>query len=106
MVGALVVSVTGSLRLETGPFTADHTLELADANKAVVMDGTTLTVFVPLNETVSFPIGTRVFAYNAGASTFTVAGVAGVTVRNATTVAQFQEIYVRKRGENEWVLQL
>jgi hypothetical protein len=70
------------------------------------MDGTTLTVFVPLNETVSFPIGTRVFAYNAGASTFTVAGVEGVTVRNATTVAQFQEIYLRKRGENEWVLQL
>jgi hypothetical protein len=94
------------LRLETGPFTADHTLELADANKVVVMDGTTLTVFVPLNETVSFPIGTRVFVYNAGAATFTVAGVEGVTVRNATTVAQFQEIYLRKRGENEWVLQL
>jgi hypothetical protein len=70
------------------------------------MNGTTLTVFVPLNETVPFPIGTRVFAYNAGASTFTVAGVEGVTVRNATTVAQFQEVYLRKRGENEWVLQL
>ena len=95
-----------SLRLETGPFTADHTLELADFNKVVVMDGTTLTVFVPLNDDVAFPIGTRAFAYNAGASTFTVAGVEGVTVRNATTVAQFQEIYLRKRGENEWVLQL
>jgi hypothetical protein len=94
------------LRLETGPFTADHTLELADFNKVVVMDGTTLTAFVPLNDDVAFPIGTRVFAYNAGASTFTVAGVEGVTVRNATTVAQFQEIYLRKRGENEWVLQL
>ena len=94
------------LRLETGPFTADHTLELADFNKVVVMDGTTLTVFVPLNDDVAFPIGTRVFAYNAGASTFTMAGVEGVTVRNATTVAQFQEIYLRKRGENEWVLQL
>jgi hypothetical protein len=95
-----------ALRTETGPFTENHTLELTDFNKVVVMNGTTLTVFVPLNETVPFPIGTRVFAYNAGASTFTVAGVEGVTVRNATTVAQFQEVYLRKRGENEWVLQL
>jgi hypothetical protein len=94
------------LRLETGPFTADHTLALTDLNKVVAMDGTTLTVFVPLNETVAFPIGARVHIYNLNAATFTVAGVAGVTLRNGGTVAQYQEVHLRKRGENEWVMEL
>lgn len=94
------------LRLETGPFTADHTFALTDLNKVVVMDGTTLTAFVPLNDTVAFPLGSRVHIYNAAAATFTVAGVAGVTVRNAGTVAQYQEVHLRKRDTNEWVMEL
>jgi hypothetical protein len=70
------------------------------------MNGTTLTAFVPLNADVAFPIGSIVHVYNAAAATFTVAGVAGVTVRNAGTVAQYQEAHLRKRDENEWVMQL
>jgi hypothetical protein len=70
------------------------------------MDGTTLTVFVPLNDTVAFPIGARVHIYNLNAATFTVAGVAGVTLRNGGTVAQYQEVHLRKRDTNEWVMEL
>lgn len=95
-----------SLRLETGPFTADHTLALTDLGKVVVMDGTTLTAFIPLNDTVPFEIGSRVHLYNVNAATFTVAGVAGVTLRNGGTVAQYQEAHLRKRGTNEWVMEL
>jgi hypothetical protein len=35
-----------------------------------------------------------------------VAGVAGVTLRNGGTVAQYQEVHLRKRDTNEWVMEL
>jgi hypothetical protein len=70
------------------------------------MDGTTLTAFVPLEADVAFPIGSIIYLYNIAAATFTVAGVDGVTVRNAGTVPQYQEVYLRKRATNEWVMHL
>lgn len=91
---------------ETGPFTEDYTLALTDANKVVVMDGTARTLFIPTNLNLPLPIGITFYAYNIGAATFTVAGAEGVTVRNAGTVPQFGQAFLRKRGENEWVMQL
>jgi hypothetical protein len=75
-------------------------------NKVVVIDGTGLTALVPLNADVAFEIGTVIYLYNLNASTFTVAGDAGVTVRNSGTVAQYQQVSLRKRAENEWVMEL
>ena len=97
---------SSQLLLETGPHTADYTLQLSDLNKVVTMDGTTLTVFVPLDADVAFPMGAVVYAYDLDASTFTVAGVAGVTVRNAGTVTQYSRISIYKRATNEWVMHL
>ena len=94
------------LMLETGPHIANYTIQLSDLNKVVTMDGTTLTVFVPLDADSNFAIGSVVHMYNLDAATFTVAGVAGVTVRNAGTVPQYQRIAVRKRADNEWVMYL
>jgi hypothetical protein len=104
---ATIEDIAGSqLLLETGPQTANYTLQLSDLNKVVAMDGTTLTVFVPLDADVAFPIGAVVYAYDLDASTFTVAGVAGVTVRNAGTVTQYSRISIYKRATNEWVMHL
>lgn len=94
------------LLVEIGPYTFNYTLELADLNKVVSMNGTALTVFIPLESSVAFPIGAIVHIYNLNASTFTVSGVAGVTVRNGGTVTQYSTVTLRKRAANEWVMQL
>tara|TARA_B110000503_G_scaffold117643_1_gene177842 strand:- start:331 stop:690 length:360 start_codon:yes stop_codon:yes gene_type:complete len=94
-----------TLMVETEPHTTSYTVTLEDSGKIVAMNGTTLSLFFPLDSDVNFPIGTMIHAYDLGAATFTVAGVAGVTVRNAGTVPQYQMVSVRKRAANMWVMQ-
>jgi hypothetical protein len=95
-----------TLMLETAPHTTSYTVTLEDIDKIVAMNGTTLSLFFPLDSDVNFPIGTMIHAYDLGAATFTVIGVAGVIVRNGGTVPQFQMVSIRKRAANEWVMQL
>lgn len=101
-----LAALPSQLLLETAPHTSSYTVTLDDLNKIVTMHGTTLSMFFPLEEDVNFPIGSIIFAYNLGAATFTVIGAAGVTVRNGGTVPQYQQISVRKRAANEWVMEL
>lgn len=99
-------SYESMLLLETAIRTSNHTATLEDVGKVVPMNGTTLTLFIPLESQVNFPIGSVIYAYDMGAATFTVSGVAGVIVRNGGTVPQFQTVTIRKRAANEWVMQL
>lgn len=90
---------------ETSEKNDDHTLELADKGKVVLMNkSTAATLTVPSNASVNFPIGSLVYVYNAASNNVTVAGAGGVTVRNAGTVAQFKQVTLRKRAADEWVL--
>lgn len=90
---------------ETDERTADYTLALTDAGLTVPMDKTgTATVTVPTDVAVTFPVGTVVYIYNMSSDDVTVVGDAGVTVRNAGTVAQYAEVKLRKRDSNEWVM--
>lgn len=90
---------------ESGPHTANYTLALSDTSRVVAMNvSTAATVTVPTNASVAFPIGAVVGVYNAAANAVTIAGAGGVTVRNAGNVLQFQEVSLRKRGTDEWVL--
>jgi hypothetical protein len=59
---------------------------------------------VPVEASVAFAIGTVVNVYNAGSAAISVAGASGVTVRNCGLVAPLQEVSLRKRAANEWVL--
>ena len=98
---------TADLRLlkETGPQTGNYTLTAGDEFAVVAMNAaSTATVTVPTNATVAFPVGTIVNVYNLASNAVTVAGAGGVTVRNAGDVLQFQEVSLRKRGTDEWVL--
>jgi hypothetical protein len=97
---------SSTLLLETEAKTANYTAVLTDRDKIIAMNGTTLSLFIPLQSSVNFPIGTMIYAYNLGAATFTVIGVAGVVVRNGGTVPQYQTVSIRKRAANEWVMQL
>jgi hypothetical protein len=68
------------------------------------MNGSSLTVQIPLNSSVAFPTGSVVNIYNLASTAVVISGVSGVTVRNAGSLAQFGEVSLRKRAENEWVL--
>lgn len=89
---------------ETTTRTANYTLALDDVNKVVPMDGSSLTLTIPTNASVAFPLGAIVNVYNLNASDVTIAGDTGVTVRNGGDLAQYGEVSLRKRATDEWVL--
>jgi len=90
--------------LETSVKTTTHTLSLDDINKVIPMNGSNLTVVVPSNAEVAFPIGTVIAIYNLASTNVIVAFDGAVTIRNVRNIPQFAEISLRKRGTNEWVL--
>jgi len=89
---------------ETTTRTANYTLALTDINKVVSMNGSSLTLTIPNNSSVAFPIGSVVNVYNLANTNVTVVGDSGVTVRNAGDLGEFGEVSLRKRGTDEWVL--
>lgn len=86
--------------------TANYTLALADVAKVVAFNSSSnLTLTVPTNASVAFPIGTVINIYRAGTGEVDIVGEAGVTVRNEGSISeQFGEMSLRKRDTNEWVL--
>lgn len=86
--------------------TANTTLALADRGHVVAFDSASnLTLTVPLNSAVAFPLGTLVNVYRAGTGDVDIVGAQGVTVRNVGSISeQFGEVSLRKRDVNEWVL--
>lgn len=90
---------------ETATRTTAYTLAIADASRVVPMNAATaVNLTVPTNASVAFPLGTVIGVYNLASSPVTVVGASGVTVRNAGDILQFQEVSLRKRGTDEWVL--
>lgn len=99
-----VNGVLTSLRTENNK-TTSHTLELADRNKVVAFTGTgAQTVTVPSNASVAFPIGSVVYIGRFGTGGLTLAAGPGVTLSRTGTFAQNEEIYIRKRDTNSWVV--
>ena len=86
--------------------TANTTLALPDRGHVVAFDSTdNLTLTVPTNADVAFPVGTLVNVYRAGTGEVDIVGAVGVTVRNVGSISeQFGEVSLRKRDTNEWVL--
>jgi hypothetical protein len=85
--------------------TASHTLELADRDKVVAFNGTgSQTVTVPLDSAVAFPVGSVVHINRLNTGSLTLAATGGVTITKTGSFAQFEEIYVRKRAADYWVV--
>jgi hypothetical protein len=85
-------------------YTGNVTLSIVDINKVVSVNAPgTATVTVPLNSSVAFPIGSVINIYNRSSSDLTIAGAAGVTVRNLGKLEQYKEASLRKRDTDEWV---
>lgn len=85
-----------------------YTLQLTDAGKVVELDNAAaITVSVPTNATVAFPVDSIIELWQQGTGSVTVDGSA-VTLRSPdgmdTLRTQYSSGVLRKRGTDEWVL--
>lgn len=66
--------------------TANYQMVLADRGKSVVMNGTSLTLTIPANGTVAFPVGTVVIIVNLNVTALSIAITTDtMTLANSTT---------------------
>jgi len=89
--------------------TNDYTLVLTDAYKIVEMDkSTAVTLSVPRNVNVPFPIGTEIKIAQLGTGQVTISPLSTVTIRSNggknKTTAQYSIATLVKRDVNEWYL--
>jgi len=82
-----------------------YTLALSDANKAVeCSNASAITLTVPPNSSVAFPVGTVIEVVQTGAGAITLAAGSGVTINGKTgTTAQWGVVVLRKRGTDLWL---
>lgn len=85
-----------------------YTLVLADAGKLVILNNASpITLSVPTNATVAYPIGTRIDIVQLGAGQVTIAGVVGVTVNGYPgneLLGQYATAWLRKIATDTWII--
>jgi hypothetical protein len=65
---------------------ANYQLVLADRGKSILMNGSSLTLTIPANSAVSFPVGTVIIVVNVNASALSIAITTDtLTLANSTT---------------------
>lgn len=105
------VDITGNviaqsaLNAQTG---TTYTTVLADASKLVTLsNASAITLTIPANSSVAYPVGTKIDFAQTGAGQVTVAGAGGVTV-NATPGLKFRAQYSAatciKTATDTWLL--
>jgi len=107
---ASTITVTANIvyHITTNAQTVSYTLVLADDGKIIECSSSSaLTLTVPANNDVAFPIGTQIMLIQTGSGQLTVAGAGGVTV-NATPGlklrTQWSAATLLKRATNTWLL--
>ena len=90
--------------------TANYQLALVDRGKSVVMNGTSLTLTVPANSAVAFPIGTAIVVINVAATSLSVAittdtmTLVNTTTTGTRTLAQNAMATLVKVGATNWII--
>jgi hypothetical protein len=84
---------------------AGYTLQLTDGGKVIEFtNSTTANVTVPPDASVAFPIGTIIWICRVGSGTLGIAAGSGVTLSRTGTFGTNEEIYLRKRATNSWIV--
>ena len=88
---------------------ANYTLVLADAGRLLNFNSSSnLTLTVPAESSVNFPVGTQIAITRNGTGDVTISPAANVTIRssdNRTKIAkQYAAASLLKIGANEWML--
>ena len=85
-----------------------YTFVLADSSKLVEFSNTSaITVTVPLNSSVAYPIGSQIMILQTNTGQVTVAGAVGVTINSNPGLklrAQWSSATLIKRATDTWVL--
>lgn len=102
---SIATAQTVAINAQTG---TTYTLVLADASKAVeCSNASAITLTVPPNASVAFPVGTVIEVLQVGAGQVTLAPGSGVTLNNANglkTSKQWSAVTLRKRATNVWLV--
>jgi hypothetical protein len=105
------ISITGTviaqstINAQTG---TTYTTVIGDASKLVTLsNASAITLTIPANSSVAYPVGTKIDFAQIGAGQVTVAGASGVTV-NATPTLKFRAQYSAatciKTATDTWLL--
>jgi hypothetical protein len=105
-------NVTISRRNVITPFDTTataYTLQLTDLNRRVLFtSGSNVTVTIPLNSSVAFPIGSVITVYRDGAGELEISPTGGVTLQSADNYRRankrYQALELYKIGTDEWRL--
>jgi len=95
----------GQLNAQTG---TTYTLALTDVAKVVTLtNAAAITLTVPANSSVAFPIGTQILLYQGGAGQATITAAGGVTIRSSGGKLKLTDQYsvagLLKLATDEWV---
>ena len=95
---------TSTFNIQTG---TSYTLVLTDAGKIIEMQsGSANIVYIPLNSSVAFPIGTEIQVLQFGNGQTTITPVSGVTTKSKSSQLKIGNVYTGvtlvKRGTNDW----
>jgi hypothetical protein len=89
---------------------ASYQLVLADRGKQVLMNGTSLTLTIPANGTVAFPVGATIMVVNTDATSLTIAittdtmTLANSTTTGSRTLARNGMATLTKIGATSWLI--
>jgi hypothetical protein len=90
--------------------TTNYTLILSDAGKSVLMNGTSLTLTIPANGSVAFPVGTVILLVNTNTTSLSVAitsdtlTLANSTTTGTRTVARNGMAVLHKISSASWLI--
>ena len=88
------------------PQTTDYTLVISDAGALVSLDSATaITITIPPEGSVAFPIGTRIDGVQLGAGQVEIVNGAGVTTNaypGLFTLGQYAGFTLVKNGSDSW----
>jgi hypothetical protein len=110
--GGAKMEINATITAKTASYTlaaAEKTLTDAGAQLVMHMDSASgLSLTIPTNAAVAFPLGVRIGWYQKGAGQLTIAPDTGVTMRSPMNAnksyAQYSMGYIEKIATNEWVL--
>lgn len=103
---ALAAQLLASYNAQVG---TTYTLDLSDAGLIVELaNASAITLTIPAEASVDFPVGTLIGVRQTGAGTVTIAGAGGVTVNslngNLALAGQWVTVTLEKRASDSWLV--
>jgi hypothetical protein len=91
--------------VETSTQTGNYSAALTDAGGVVFFNNTSAAqITVPADSTTNFPVGSFLYIYRGNTGTVELVAGGGVTLSKTGFLASGEQLYLRKRAANTWVV--